>query len=375
MPDLESAVAKMFWVGFHGTTPSDDLLRLLDRGVGGVILFARNIESPKQAADLTRQIKQHAGRPLPVAIDHEGGRVMRVQEPFTQTPPMRVLGKIGDDSLVRSVGRMFARELRAIGFDMNLAPVLDVDTHADNPVIAARSFASDVGLVTRMGVALIEGIQSEGMAACAKHFPGHGDTVEDSHKNLPRVSHDLSRLNEIELPPFRAACRAGVAGVMTAHIIYEALDSQYPATMSNRIIDGLLRKEMGYDGLVIGDDLDMKAITDHFGANQAVVVGASAGADCLLACHHPDSMHLAIDTLTQAVKKDDPLAKKIAIANRRQDEFNKQYTRPPQEDPDLSAIGCDEHRRLAEKMFNHSACAEEGNTAYDPTDSRRWLNH
>ncbi len=364
----------MFWVGFQGTTPSDDLMRLLDRGVGGVILFARNIESPGQAVALTRQIKQHAGRPLPVSIDHEGGRVMRVQSPFTQTPPMRVLGKIGDEELVHQVGRIFARELRAVGFDMNLAPVLDVDTHADNPVIAARSFASEVDRVTRMGLALMRGLQSEGMAACAKHFPGHGDTNEDSHKNLPRVSHDLARLNDIELPPFRAACRAGVAGVMTAHIVYEALDSRYPATMSKRIIDGLLRKEMGFDGLVISDDLEMKAITDHFGVNQAVVIGAAAGADCLLACHHPDVMHSAIETLIRAAEKDDSLVEMIAAANRRQDAFNKQYTRPPQQDPDLSIIGCDEHRRIAERLFSHEACADEGNMAYDPTDSRRWLD-
>jgi beta-N-acetylhexosaminidase len=253
--------------------------------------------------------------------------------------------------------------------------VLDVDTHADNPVIAARSFANDVDRVARMGVALMQGLQSEGMAACAKHFPGHGDTNEDSHKNLPRVSHDLARLNDIELAPFRAACKAGVASVMTAHIIYEAIDSQYPATMSKRIIDGLLRKEMGYDGLVISDDLEMKAITDHFGVNQAVVVGAAAGADCLLACHHPDVMHSAIDTLTQAAGKDDSLAEMIATANRRQDEFNKHYTQNPQADPDLSVIGCEEHRQLAEQMFSHAACAEEGNTAFDPTDARRWLNN
>ena len=374
MPELESEAARMFWVGFHGTTPSDHLMRLLDRGVGGVTLFARNIESPEQAAGLITRIKKQAGRPLPVVIDHEGGRVMRVKSPFTQTPPMRVLGKIGDVGLVHDVGRIFARELRAVGFDMNLAPVLDVDTHKDNPVIAARSFSGEVDLVTRMGLALIQGMQSEGMAACAKHFPGHGDTNEDSHKNLPRVAHDPARLNKIELPPFRAACRAGVAGVMTAHIIYEALDSQYPATMSRRIIDGLLRKEMGYDGLVISDDLEMKAITDHFGVNQAVVIAAAAGADCLLTCHPPDVMHSAIDTLTRAAKKDPSLAKMIATANHRQDVFNKQYTRPPLHDPDLSIIGCDEHRQLAEQLFNHQACADQGDTAYDPTDSRRWLN-
>jgi beta-N-acetylhexosaminidase len=372
MSDLESAVARMFWVGFHGTTPSDDLMRLLSRGVGGVVLFARNIESPRQAAALITQMKKRAGRPLPVAIDHEGGRVMRVQSPFTQTPPMRVLGKIGDEDLVRGVGRLFARELRAVGFDMDFAPVLDVDTNADNPVIAARSFGDDAGLVTRMGLALMDGLQSAGMGACGKHFPGHGDTAEDSHKALPRVTHDMERLRGVEIPPFEAVCKAGIASVMTSHIVYEALDSDHPASMSEKIIGGLLRRGMGYGGLVISDDLEMKAITDHDGVNRAVVMATAAGTDCLLACHSAEVMHGAIDTLIEAAGKDDKLAGMIDRANRRQDAFNDTYTQGPREDPDLSVIGCDEHRRVAERMFSHAACGDEGNTACDPTDTRRW---
>lgn len=372
MSDIESAVAKMFWVGFHGTTPSDDLLRLLDRGVGGVVLFARNIESPQQAASLISQLKKHTGRSLAVAIDHEGGRVMRVESPFTQTPPMRVLGKIGDESLVRDVGRVFARELRAVGFDMDFAPVLDVDTNAANPVIAARSFGDDPGLVARMGRALVEGLQSEGMGACAKHFPGHGDTAEDSHKDLPRLAHGEDRLRSIELLPFKQVCMAGVSSVMSSHVVYEAWDNEYPATMSKPIIDGLLRRELGFDGLVISDDLEMKAIVNHYGVNPAVVKATAAGVDCLLACHSADVMHGAIDALIDAANRDVSIAAMVANANRRQDAFNKTYTRGPVESPDQSVIGCDDHKRIAERMFSYVEEDTSTQASIDPTDTRQW---
>jgi len=375
MPDLESAVARMFWVGFHGTEPSDDLMSLLDRGVGGVTLFARNIESPGQAAGLISRIKKRAGRALPVLIDHEGGRVMRVRSPFTQTPPMRVLGKIGDENLVRDVGRVFARELRAVGFDVNFAPILDVDTNPQNPVIAGRSFGSDPALVARMGLALVEGLQSQGMSACAKHFPGHGDTAEDSHKDLPRLSHSEQRLRSVELPPFEAVCQAGVASVMTSHVIYEAWDNAYPATMSGPIIDGLLRGELGYGGLVISDDLEMKAIAEHYGVNAAAVKAVAAGVDCLLTCHSAVVMHGAIDTLIEAAGKDDTLAGMIKKANGRIDVFNKNYTRDDRESVDLSVIGCDEHKRIAERMFSHAECDQPQATTIDPTDTRRWRDN
>lgn len=364
----------MFWVGFHGTTPSDDLMRLLDRGVGGVVLFARNIESPEQAAALIAQMKDKAGRPLPVAIDHEGGRVMRVKSPFTQTPPMRVLGQIGEEDLVREVGRVFARELRAVGFDMDFAPVLDVDTNAANPVIAARSFGNDPALVTRMGLALIDGLQSEGMAACAKHFPGHGDTTEDSHVDLPRIKHDDHRLRRTELPPFEAACKAGVASVMISHVIYETWDKHVPASMSEPIIGGLLRRGMNYRGLVISDDMEMKAVAEHYGVNRAVVAAAAAGTDIFLCCHSAKVIHDAIDTLTDAAKKDDRLAERIAEANGRIDAFNQQYTRAPGApgSADLSVIGCDAHQRLADRLTARPEAADYYDIIPDPTDTRRW---
>jgi beta-N-acetylhexosaminidase len=362
----------MFWVGFHGTTPSGDLMRLLDRGVGGVVLFARNIESPEQAAALIAQMKEKAGRPLPVAIDHEGGRVMRVKSPFTQTPPMRVLGRIGNDELVRDVGCVFARELRAVGFDMDFAPVLDVDTNAANPVIAARSFGNDPALVTRMGLALIDGLQSEGMAACAKHFPGHGDTTEDSHTHLPRIKHNDQRLRRIELPPFEAACKSGVASVMISHVIYEAWDKHFPASMSEPVIGGLLRRELNYKGLIISDDMEMKAVAEHYGVNRAVVAAAVAGTDIFLCCHSARVIHDAIDTLTDAARNDKILADRIAQANRRIDTFNKQYTRPAVDSPDLSVIGCDAHQRLAERLTARPEATDYYDIIPDPTDTRRW---
>ncbi len=372
MPGLESAVAKMFWVGFHGTVPGDELMRLLARGVGGVVLFARNIESPAQAAALIARMKQQAGRPLPVAIDHEGGRVMRVKSPFTQTPPMRVLGKIGDEALVRDVGHVFARELAAVGFDMNFAPVLDVDTNEANPVIAARSFGGDPALVTRMGLALADGLRAGGIAACAKHFPGHGDTAEDSHTHLPRIKHDDQRLRRIELAPFQAACDAGIASVMISHVIYEAWDKRFPASMSEPIIGGLLRSGMNYNGLVLSDDMEMKAVAEHYGVNRAVVAAAAAGSDILTCCHSARVIHDAIDALADAAKHDRRLADKIAQANRRIDAFNQQYTRPASASADLSAIGCDAHQQVARRIAEHPEAADYYDIIPDPTDTRRW---
>src|SRR5437016_6790227 len=189
-----------------------------------------------------------------------------MREPFTLVPSMREVGQAGDEKLAYEVGRVLARELRAVNFDMNLAPVLDVDTNPGNPVISSRSFGGSSELVTKLGVAVLRGLQQNGVAACAKHFPGHGDTNKDSHKELPTLAgHDLPRLLRVELPPFEAAIHAGVASVMTAHVIYAPIDSANPGTMSAAILEGLLRKRLGFDGLVLSDDMQMKAIADHFG--------------------------------------------------------------------------------------------------------------
>jgi beta-N-acetylhexosaminidase len=299
MSSTDRTAAGLFAVGFHGTTPSPEVVELIRRGVYGVVLFGRNVESAEQVAELVAELKRLAARPLLVSIDQEGGRVARLRsrQGFTELPPMRALGATCDERLAFETGALLGRELRAVGIDQDYAPVVDVDTNPANPVIGDRSFSRDPKQVGRMGAALARGLQSAGVAACAKHFPGHGDTSQDSHEDLPRLPHPLSRLREVELAPFRVLAREGVASVMTAHVVFEALDPVRPATLSPSVLR-LLRTECAYQGCVISDDLQMKAVLE------AAVPGAlSAGVDALLVCHDAAVQHRAIDIARAAVEE------------------------------------------------------------------------
>ncbi len=301
---LDAACAGLLCVGFDGLSPTPEVLELVRRGVHGVILFGRNVESAEQVAELSAALKRAAGRPLLVSIDQEGGRVarLRARHGFTELPPMRALGETGDERTAFEVGALLGRELRAVGIDQDYAPVVDVDTNPLNPVIGDRSLGRDPELVGRMGAALARGLQSSGVAACAKHFPGHGDTSQDSHVDLPRLPHSLERLEAVELAPFRALSRAGVASVMTAHVIFEALDPVRPATLSP-IVMQLLRGSCGFDGPALSDDLEMKAVSAHFPLEEVVPGAVAAGVDGLLVCHHPDVQNRAVDLLRRAVEQ------------------------------------------------------------------------
>jgi beta-N-acetylhexosaminidase len=316
---LDAQCAGLFTVGFPGLTPSPELLELVRRGVYGVILFGRNVENAEQVAELSATLKRAAGkRPLLISIDQEGGRVARLRSPqgFTELPPMRALGGLGDAALAREVGSLLARELRAVGIDQDYAPVVDVDSNPKNPVIGDRSFSRDPAKVAELGAAFIQGMQSTGVAACAKHFPGHGDTSQDSHKDLPRLSHDIDRLLAVELPPFQAAARAGVASVMTAHVVFDALDAKLPATLSRPVMS-LLRERCGFTGAALSDDLEMKAVAEHFPLEQAVTASLSAGVDGLLVCHRSDVQNQAIDIARKAVESGRLPSSRIAEASAR----------------------------------------------------------
>ncbi|HEY8375106.1 MAG TPA: beta-N-acetylhexosaminidase [Nannocystis sp.] len=281
---------QLLFVGFEGTTVPPDLARLLGQGrIGGVILFARNIEGPAQLRELCRAL--HAAAPpdvpLLLAIDQEGGRVQRLKAPWTEWPPMRALGRRDEPETTAAVARALARELSDLGIGLDFAPVVDVDTNPNNPVIGDRSFGSDPERVARHATAFITAMQAAGVATCAKHFPGHGDTRADSHLELPRLPHDLDRLREVELVPFAAAAEAGVASVMAAHVLFEALDRRRPATLSPPVLH-LLREEIGFDGVVFSDDLEMKAVADHFTPEQRVHWSLEAGCDALLVCKMAD---------------------------------------------------------------------------------------
>jgi beta-N-acetylhexosaminidase len=362
--ELERQAASLFTVGFHGQSPSPELRGLLARGVSGVILFKRNVGAPEEVLELNRALKREAGRPLLTSVDQEGGSVARLREGFTRLPPMRAVGTKGDVTLARRVGELIGRELRAVGFDMSYAPVLDVDTNPENPVIGARSFGRTPELVADMGVALASGLQAVGVAACGKHFPGHGDTSQDSHRELPKLLHPLERLERVELAPFRRAAAAGIASLMTAHVIFEAVDAEHPATMSRAVMTGLLREKLGYDGLVVSDDLEMKAIADHYGVEEAVVLGLQAGVDHFLCCHTAELAHRAIDAIVGAVEGGRLSHATLQRAAGRADALVARYVKPAGSRSELAVLRCPEHLALVERLEASGTAS-----APDPTEA------
>jgi len=318
-------------IGFDGAVLTGDAEELLRRGAFGAILFARNFVDRSQVRALCGAIKAAADRPVAVAVDHEGGRVQRFRGPgFTETPPMRELGRLNDGALerARARGRLFAAELRPIGIDIDFAPVLDVDSNPHNPVIGERSASADPALVAQIGAAFINGLQSGGVAACGKHFPGHGDTDQDSHLDLPRLPHTLERLRSLELVPFRAAVGSGVASIMTSHILFTALDASRPATMSSAVLQGLLRDELGFDGVIVSDDLEMKAIASHFPMPDAAADAVRAGCDLLLCCHTPSLQRSIIDALAQAIRDGSICRTQIDASHRRLAALAARYVQP-----------------------------------------------
>jgi beta-N-acetylhexosaminidase len=281
---------------------------------------------------------------------------------------MRALGATGDDLLAYDVGRVLARELRAVNIDINFAPTLDVDTNPANPVIGDRSFGTTSELVSRMGTALIRGLQENGVAACGKHFPGHGDTSQDSHHDLPRLPHPIERLEEIELPPFRAAVRAGVGMIMTAHVVFEPIDPDYPATMSKPVLHGILRERMKFDGPIITDDLEMKAIAANYGIEDVLVHGANAGVDLFAICHDPALQHRAIDVLVKAVGRGDVPVARVEEANRRIDALVATYAHEACGDGEVERLNSDEHRAVVARIAGLVEENGEGNgNGADPT--------
>jgi beta-N-acetylhexosaminidase len=310
---------QLLFVGFEGTEVPRELAELVAQGrIGGVILFARNIEGPAQVAGLTAALHAAAPADAPVllAIDQEGGRVQRLRAPWTEWPPMRWLGERDDLAATTAVATALARELGDLGIGLDFAPVVDVDTNPLNPVIGDRSFSRDPARVAKHAAAFITAMQAAGVAACAKHFPGHGDTQSDSHLELPRLDHDLDRLREVELPPFRAAIAAGVASVMTAHVLFPRLDRARPATLAPDVMN-LLRGELGYDGVVFGDDLEMKAVADHFAPEPLVRGCLEAGCDGLLVCKRMDLVREVLRLLerTPDAQLEHPLRRMVAFKN------------------------------------------------------------
>ncbi|WP_076263919.1 beta-N-acetylhexosaminidase [Intrasporangium flavum] len=267
--------------GFVGTTPPDWVAREHASGLAAVCLYGANVVDPDQLAALCADLRAAAPRLL-VSVDEEGGDVTRLHYPTGSTQPGNaLLGRLDDTGLTRRSASVIGTELASYGINLDLAPVVDVNSADENPVIGSRSFGADAGHVARHSAAYVEGIQSVGVAACAKHFPGHGDTVTDSHLALPRVDAGLEVLDARELEPFRAAVEAGVASVMTSHVVVSAIDPDRPATFSPVVLGDVLRGRLGFTGVIVSDALDMAGASAVTGIPEAAVRALAAGCDLL----------------------------------------------------------------------------------------------
>ncbi|MFH1215952.1 MAG: beta-N-acetylhexosaminidase [Pseudomonadota bacterium] len=302
-------LGQLFMVGFPGNQLDDSTLRLIrELGVNNFILFRRNVKSPEQVRVLCRELRdacRGAGLPGPlISIDQEGGTVARLPLPFTQFDDARTLAESQDPE--RALGHYIAacvKELSEAGINMNLAPVLDVCPAGEGYFMEKRVFGGDPAHVGRLGAYVVKGFQQGGIAACGKHFPGLGAAKLDPHLQLPVVSRPLEQIKEIDLVPFLQAVAAGIAAIMTSHTIYTDLDPQTPATLSRRVLKGLLRDELGFHGLIITDDLEMGAIENERSVAGAAVQAFRAGADLLLICHDHEKIRQAYNALQEAVAK------------------------------------------------------------------------
>jgi beta-N-acetylhexosaminidase len=356
---LRHQLGRLLIIGFAGEQIPGEVKTLArEFGLGGVILFARNIVEPEQVAELCAEaLLLDRDFPLWVSVDQEGGRVARLRAPFTKWPPMATLGRSGDVKLAQRFARALAAELKAVGFNLDYAPVLDIHTNPSNPVIGDRALADRADEVARLGVAIVEALQDSGVAACGKHFPGHGDTSADSHYELPLVDHPPDRIRGVELVPFKAAVDAGIASIMTAHVLLPSFDEERPATLSRRVVSDLLRDELAFGGVVISDDLEMKAIASRYAVPEAAVLAVDAGCDALLVCGtDTDLQAAAIEALIHAVEDERLPFSRVENALARQRTAKEQFLLAPAPSRPLSAralrqmIGTDEHRAIADQM-------------------------
>lgn len=370
--DRARAAAGLISIGFDGKQLSPSLKEMIDLGIGGVVLFSRNIGNAEEVARLIFDIKRYADRPIICSLDQEGGRVQRLKDGFTPIPSMRRVGQVGNPALTRELGALIGRELRAVGVDLNFAPVLDVDTNPNNPVIGDRSFGMVPELVAHLGVALGEGMESEGVASCGKHFPGHGDTDQDSHFGLPSLKHKRARLEKVELIPFLAWCNAGLSGVMSAHIVMEAFDGSVPATMAHRVLRELLREQLGFEGIVFSDDMEMGAIVKFFGHEEACIRALAAGVDHFLICHSHAVARTYITAIESALGSGQLSEERVCEAQSRTASFTNKWVRPPAT-ADLDMLDTKQAQSLIARL--QTEAIETGTSQDDPTEAMGSVMH
>jgi beta-N-acetylhexosaminidase len=353
--DLASTCGELVIGGFPGISlPASyaDALRRSRRG--GAILFAPNVVGGiEQVAALAREV--HAACPNPLlGIDQEGGRVVRLRAPVLHVPAMATVASWGDVTFAERIARAMGAELAALGFTIDFAPVLDVNTCPHNPIIGDRAFGADPDVCATFGAAWVRGLQAAGVLATGKHFPGHGDTSKDSHLELPVVDQSRERIERVELAPFRAAVGAGVAALMTAHVAYPAIDPDHPATLSHAICTGL-RDRIGFDGILVSDDLEMQAITGHGSIGDAAVLAVAAGCDALLICHREDAQDGAVDALIREADRSPTFRARCERAHTRVARARRAALRPLDDNSLLAIVGGTESRAVAREIKRRAA--------------------
>lgn len=325
---LEEKVGQMIFAGIKGTDITNETKKIIStHQVGGIILFKDNLKNANQSVSLLNAIKQENTNnkvPLFLGVDEEGGRISRLPE-LTKLPTNEELGKRNDISLSYNIGKLLGKELSAFGFNLDFAPVLDINSNPDNPIIGDRSFGTDAELVSELGLQMMKGIQSEQVISVIKHFPGHGDTAVDSHKELPIIQKSLAELHALELIPFKHAVEQGAEVVMVGHILLPKIDSTYPASISGRIITDVLREQLGYEGIIITDDMTMKAILNNLEIGESAVSAVKAGNDIVLVAHNYANVKKAIDSIIKAIEDGEITEQRIDESVKRILSIKKKY--------------------------------------------------
>ncbi|WRP07629.1 beta-N-acetylhexosaminidase [Rossellomorea aquimaris] len=326
---LDEKIGQMIIAGVNGTQDGENTKSLIQQHkVGGFIFFSDNLSGPRQTVQFLNKIKaDNVNNPLPLllSVDQEGGKVTRLPGGLANLPTNKKLGALNDPDISFEVGTILGKELKEYGFNLDFAPVLDVNSNPNNPVIGDRSFGDNPDIVSELGIQTMRGIQSEGILSTIKHFPGHGDTSVDSHLELPVVNKSIQELESQELIPFREAINKGADLVMVAHILLPKIDDTYPSSLSKSIITDLLRKKMNYKGIVITDDMTMKAITNNYGMEQATVQAVKAGSDLVLIAHDYNKALTAIDALKKAVQNGEITEDRIDVSVNRIIELKQAY--------------------------------------------------
>ncbi len=336
--DWREKAGGLMCVGHTSTTLEDRTKGLLDAGVCGVILRPPAIFDPMAVARLVDAIKSYAKRPVFVGVDQESLQGASAWEGFSRLPPGRVLGATADIELARRIGEVMGRQLRAVGVDLTLGPCVEVsDEMAECP--CDRGLGPNADVASRISAALVEGQQSEGVAACVRHFPGHGKSCDSRGKEMPRVPHGVARLEEVELRPFRAAAQSRVAGMTLGHIMLDAIDERAPASLSRPIVFGILRQKLKYRGLLMIDDIDGRPLAGSFSRDDIARLGVQSGADCFLCLTRPESAFELIGAIERAVRLDEILPERIESARRRIAPIVHRYVRKSVgPSPDLSGF-------------------------------------